>query len=196
MSATHQVQIIITAPHSYCLPSSILPFRHCDRSAHRMAVEIVRALRQEQKIPKQNIKLLLSNVLRSQMDLNRIESKNSDFQQALTPYLQEASVLMDVHSFPLNSDFGLINDVYVLISPDVNPQVQAQSRRLIQELQQAGYRANVHWGAKTVNYIVERANQHENLKSAVLLEVNENLSRGVLHDMASIVANWVVTNTN
>lgn len=143
--------ILLTAPHSFCLPS--IPVRHCDRVAGEAAKKLHSLL--------SNSVLILSTHLRSEVDLNRSESADTDFAK-LIDETQNISLCIDVHSFP---DHKLDdNDVYVL----VNHRDKGLDKVL--SLLHKHIKFNEYQGGKE-NYILEK--MHARGVPAFIMELHE-----------------------
>lgn len=87
------MSIIITAPHSLCYD---LSYRNCD-SASLVASQRLAELLYKFGV---QIKYFPANYHRSEIDLNRLEARNTDYRQSLTSTLEDSALLIDVHSFP------------------------------------------------------------------------------------------------
>lgn len=93
-----QPKILIIAPHSKC--DTDIAQRHCDRRAK----EIAEKLKQVALNLKFDVKLILSDHLRSIHDYNRKESFNTPWRQQIRDYIEDNNdspiIIYETHSFP------------------------------------------------------------------------------------------------
>jgi len=90
---------IITAPHSLCIRSSERTSeRTCDERSEQAAKMIQKGF-QDLGVPESNIYLLLSDTIRKEMDLNRIESFTSEWRQKLRNLVSPIDLLKNDFCF-------------------------------------------------------------------------------------------------
>lgn len=94
--------IIITVPHGKC---DNVEKRECDIVARYVANRIYNYLN---NAGIKNIKLYEASIVRSELDLNRIQSRQHQWRRDISDKIKNGDILLDIHSFP-NMSFGSIN---------------------------------------------------------------------------------------
>lgn len=83
-------RVLLTIPHAKCGESGI-----CDKDVLKHAENL------KNELDKLNItnKMIIGNIERTKIDLNRKESKQTDFQKRIDKELDKIDILLDIHSF-------------------------------------------------------------------------------------------------
>ncbi len=171
--SSDDLKIIITVPHSLCFDN--VNFRHCDFLAKRAAQSL------NGIIPYNKI-LLLGSILREHSDLNRKESRSTNYRKHLTSILSNITngILIDVHSFFEGEHNN--NDVVILDDP---PKTKYSSQ-LYQLLKQKGLKTEYFEGKD--NDIIKEARSY-GLK-AVLIEYHEDRPKNI-NKINQVVLSWL-----
>jgi len=181
--------VIITAPHAQCNNNN--PIRNCDILA-KNAANILYSYIKCQKC------LLIGNRYRSDIDLNRPVSRQTDFRLKLTSTITNIMkdnyrpiFLLDVHSFPteIYGNYEVIildNTKY----PDSN---NTYTYRLCSILHEAGIICTKYQGIPQ-NDIVAEGNYYHLL--APLIEFHETLTIPRVHYICTIISQWINTELN
>ena len=157
--------ILITVPHAACPASREDHF--CDYGAVRAALRLERHL---QKCAKLHVHF--GNVDRRICDLNRRQCYHHPWRSAIRSQFPKASLLLDVHSFPPDIDWGEYDVVLLDHAPD-SEKLFNWTYEFAQALTQAGFHIGVFKGAK--NDITIDALAHD-VREVFLIEFNEALS--------------------
>ncbi len=181
------MSIIITAPHSACLKPAL--YRDCDLRAAQSAGLLHDAL----SVVCDDVTLLLSDTHRDKMDLNRAESRDTDWWRRLQKVIEEKAAngpvfVCDMHSFPsadTTSELRHLKAYFLLLEHDIYsfrtgatkyavswPDVSS-GLRVAQDVLGAES-ARVVRGSD-VNAILMETFRHHNV-DGILLEVNEDVS--------------------
>lgn len=172
-SKTGGMKLLITVPHARC-PPNVPPDSHpCDFAAERMAKLI------HQRVP--NSKLLLGDVPRTALDLNRSAARESAYRETLRGLVHEGVTVLDVHSYPRGA--FRTNTETVLLS---NPANRAESASLAEAIQGRGVSTALLRGAR--NDIQQEMTELG--IPALLLEVRED-GAAPLPLVAKAVSDWV-----
>lgn len=174
--------VVITAPHAAC-PTSTLSAaepRECDRAAERMADALHAAL-------PGSVLLKNTDMLRADVDMNRAESRRSEFRRQVAAALKRDTVLIDTHSFP-HGEFGDADVVLMEARRSTPSPVVAELLRCIAEALPSPQR-RVAWvqAHSTVNDIEYSAVMQHRVALAFLLEVHEQLGDAEIRAVASAV---------
>src|SRR5207248_1426846 len=98
----YKMEIILTVPHSSCLNE---PERTCDLIALKAANHLKNALESNA-----TVHLFKADKNRYTIDYNRFQGRFTPWRSQIRKNLKDASLLLDIHSFPNESDsFGLLN---------------------------------------------------------------------------------------
>lgn len=166
--------IIITVPHSVCYTN--INDRHCDTMAQFAAENL------KSKI-KFSVVHLPSNHFRDHIDLNRIESRNTDYRNTLRQHLNSTKFLIDIHSAPP----GVYGVKANLIIIDNSPGTM-YGQNLETYLRQSGINVTRLLGAN-YNDITEEARALG--VPALLFEYEETLNPNEIEAINTAIANWV-----
>jgi hypothetical protein len=172
--------VIITVPHSLCDSSN--PVRNCDTLAYVAAESLY------EKMPYPTW-IFQSNHHRSQIDLNRDVSLETDFRRAISNKMRELKrdgydpiFVLDTHSVEdLAWDHNHLDllDEFTTNTPYV--------RRLAHLLRQDGFDIG-HYQGKD-NSIVQEARRNGLI--SVLFEFNESLPYDILNEITPVIVEWV-----
>jgi hypothetical protein len=124
-----------------------------------------------------------TSVHRDILDMNRIESRGSEFRQKVSAALRQAILLIDVHSFP-PGEFGGA-DVVIMEARRDTPSSAVHA--LLQILRRTPLRIEWTQAHPFVNDIEYSAN----VAIAFLLEVNEALDSTQLASVAKSIHTWL-----
>ena len=97
----HKGPVVITAPHAYC-PVPCKVARQCDCSAGRWASILHQAL---QAAGIESI-LHIAETPRAAMDFNRRRARGTEYREKLRHYMQQARIVLDIHSYPGSPERG------------------------------------------------------------------------------------------
>lgn len=170
--------LIITAPHSLCFIKS--PIRDCDTIAFRASNQLVNQLNGFL------VKYYPSTHLRSEIDLNRPEARNTDYREILSNNMSDCALLIDIHSF---SRAGFGPDVDVVILDDVPGTIYG--KRLYEIMRFHGISVAYMNGAPEINDIVEEARSRG--IPAILIEYMESISRETIDQINNAIIEWIHT---
>jgi hypothetical protein len=172
--------VIITVPHSLCDRSN--PIRNCDTLAY-VAAE---SLYEQMPYPTW---IFQSNHHRSQIDLNRDVSLETDFRRSISSKMRELKragydpiFVLDVHSVKDGAwDHNHLDllDEFSTNTPYVN--------RLAHLLRQSGFDIG-HYAGKD-NSIVQEARRNGFI--SVLFEFNESLPEWRVDEITPVIVEWV-----
>lgn len=172
--------VIITVPHSFCNSSN--PVRNCDTLAAAAAESLF-------KIMPYPTWIFRANQPRSQIDLNRDVSLQTDFRRAISAKMRQLKqqgynpiFVTDIHSVKDGAwDHNHVDllDEFTTNTPYVN--------RLAQLLQQSGFNVG-HYQGKD-NSIVQEARRNGFI--AVLFEFNENLPEDIVDEITPVIVEWI-----
>lgn len=172
--------VIITVPHSLCFKTRSDDDSHtCDYAAESSARIIFDNLKTPDKY------IVLNNIPRYECDMNRFESRKTNFRKEIRRKFKEANYLFDIHSFPEMKKEPFINDVYVI--DDTNPPTKL-SHNLVDYLIDSGYRCKLYNGSG-VNDITNEAK--ENGLQAVLIEISEDLSYNIRVKLCKQISSFI-----
>lgn len=185
------MKVLITVPHGACFTRE---FRDCDTRAFEAAKMLEKILK------KANVNVLVvanTNIPRSQVDMNRLISRSTQWRQTLTKILRTQSFdyIIDMHSFPNGSPWGKRRDLNLELLYDA-----AQFPRWLSELvKKLGSFASLDVGV-TNDIMDEVLSRRSNIKRnrVFLLEVNENhdvLLERHLSTYMHILANFMLNST-
>lgn len=153
--------LIITAPHSFCHPA--LPYRNCDRVA-LLASDHLASYQFNGSVTR----YFPANHHRAEIDLNRSVAKNTDYRRKISQALEDAQLLIDIHSAPLHG-YEIDADLIIL---DNHPGTW-YGKLLYETLKHQGISVGYLFGAN-YNDITEEARK-KNIP-AILLEYAEYLT--------------------
>jgi hypothetical protein len=171
------IDLIITSPHSFCLPN--IPYRHCDTVAYAAATDLIKF-----GFGKATFKYFPSTYPRWQLDLNRAVSYNSDYRRNVRAEFPYAKLLVDVHSFPRKA-YGPDVDLVVLDNVPGTWYGKQLYKLLVSNNISVAYIPG-----STINDITEDA-RHNDIP-AILLEYGEFLNLTQIDHINQVVRPWIV----
>lgn len=184
--------IIITVPHAYCYRALT---RVCDRNAENLARSLENYF-VSHGVP--TAVFINHEVRRSDMDMNRDESLNTQFRMSITKRIRELTgtnnggvFLFDAHSFPsYDTDFGKYDFIILDMSryfPEFSWLLSVENK-MLENIRRVGYRTKLKQGSKE-NSIVFHA--MELGAPGILLECNEDLTREDLNNIVTAMFSGV-----
>jgi len=191
MSNKEDVQVLITVPHGDCNKDS-LTNRKCDRVAFTVASMIRTSLEEIGILP-----YFYSNtdIPRQEMDMNRKSSRGSHFRQSITEVLKymasvdKLAYVFDIHSFPQRGKFP----IYFIIH---------NTREIVDQATSLGSILTIEMGFKIGIYIINsecdiitQAHDHAPGAFPFLIEINEDVTNGVITRLGKNIAKWVALKT-
>lgn len=163
---------IITAPHASCPPKHE-EMHLCDLKAEVLAKSLKTG----------SDEILIGDIPRNNVDLNRDASASTEFQKKLTAKLEDGhAILLDAHSFPPGSHQYGNNDVALLFNHV--PHAQRFAMMVADELTWKGYQTMVDQ-RHDYDYNVARVEAHG--MPGVLIEVNEMLRDAQVKEVAETI---------
>lgn len=169
--------IIVTVPHSLCLSDTL--GRNCDTLSLLASYNLVDKLTAK-RLP---VVYLPGNYHRSEVDLNRIYSRHTDYRQRLSSLLYSCSLLIDIHSFERNG-FGSDVDLVIL---DNEPGTQ-YGIRLYNILKQKNVSVDYILGAD-YNDITQQGRQ--NGVPSILIEYGEFMKVTTVDHINNCILSWI-----
>lgn len=161
------MKILITVPHSYC-PESLT--RICDTRALDAAHMLAKLFHDAGA---QVTLYTNTNVLRSNFDLNRTKSRSHPWRQKLDLLiLKKPSLVVDVHSFPLQHTWGGQHLLKVEILYDLKTHETSLPSWLTRVIHDQP--KGLGWGLGIHNDIMDRVTELSPTTPRFLLEVNES----------------------
>lgn len=152
----------------------------CDYSASIAADKIFSKIKTPNKL------IIKSNVPRSIYDMNRIQSRETDFRRRIRSRFPEINLLFDIHSFPFSQDYPLFhNEVFII---DDTPGFTELSRRIFDILKRSGFKCELVIGSG-VNDITNEAKN--NGINSILIECNEDLQDRRMNELTSVIADCI-----
>lgn len=182
--------VLITVPHYTCIFHKGMVFNHnCDKKAELLADMI------SQKLSENNIKtkILLGGINRTIIDLNRFESRHTNFRKKIRSIVENALpsriVLLDCHSFNENHTFfeRYVNPDFVIISDNLK-KFKSAVLKLRDMLEETGIKTNVLSGIK--NDIIDEF--EDKVFIPVLLEASENLDIEKMNNISATIKDWIM----
>ncbi len=160
-------KILITVPHAAEAPSG--PNQHeTDIAAMPLANAISGQLKAEGK----NSQVIVGEINRAFMDLNREEAENSDFHQKIDNALPNTDILLDIHSYPTwHPDWGEAQ-VVLFTSPTYPKEVKRNTMMLANHLGSSGIKVLIDL-ADHRNYIQTKG-AGAGVEQSELIEVRED----------------------
>lgn len=168
--------LVVTAPHSVCFPQ--LQYRHCDTVAYLASSRLVKLCSQDTYT-----KYFPSDTPRWVTDLNRPIAANTKYRQQVRNALNEAKLLIDVHSAP-RGVYGTDADLVIL---DNEPETW-YGHTLFDIVKHNSISVAYRLGAK-YNDITEEARRHG--VPAILLEYGEFLDTPAIDQINQSICEWV-----
>ncbi len=171
--------IVITVPHAACLESN------ADHNCDELAPMVARIFSEEiHDVP---FSMLLGNINRNVCDLNREESRDTDFRKMLRRYFEvEPGFLFDIHSFPAD-DPGEYEGVDVAIATN-----EADMEEYLCPLSDFLYSQGInnHVVAGITGDIIEEAKEYD--IESYLFEFNEALSEDEIRPIVKAIVAYFV----
>jgi hypothetical protein len=178
--------VVITVPHYTCLSNK---FHDCDKKAEALADMIY------EKLSEVNIdtKVFLGGINRTKIDLNRFESRHTNFRKRIREYIEKAKgkvILLDCHSFDkTHTFFEKYKDPDFVILSDNLKKFGPYVFKLRDMLEEAQIKTNVLSGIQ--NDIIDEFEANSKVTS-VLLEVSEVISDKKLNIISDTIKNWIL----
>lgn len=163
-------KILIIAPHSKC--NNISDERHCDIRSK----EIAEKFEEIAKNAGYDVKLILSDELRSKYDYNRVESVKTSWRQTIRDYIEEnietPIIIYETHSFPTTGTEFDDNSQMALLSID---EYYYDTKKLHDYLiNEAGIKLSKKINNTRIINLMIDTSQYPNIKHHFLLEFNED----------------------
>jgi len=132
-------------------------------------------------------KLIVGNIQRDKIDLNRPEAKSTDFIKEIKDSIKVGNIVLDIHSYPpdTETDDWHKYDVVILVVKGVSD--IALARKLRKKLGEK-YKAKI-TSASVINYVQEVAKKKKG--RPILIEVNEKHGHDELGKIAKIISRVV-----
>ena len=159
--------IVITVPHALHAGPDVEE-HWCDWSAAPAGRQIDKIMSKDHKTI-----LHLADKKRTEIDYNRVASADTKWQYRLDDYIEKASMLLDIHSFPPDDVMWAGYDFVLFNSSEWPQQRQMEQAKLQDHLVKKGYKVFMDI-ADHRNYIQEKG-----IKAGIpsfLIEFNEELS--------------------
>lgn len=191
--------IILTTPHETCIDHIN---HYCDYYANKLAMTLKHIF----LFKKYNIKILHGNINRTRIDLNRIQSRNTQFRKKLREIVDNFNIktdshniiyIIDCHSFPFekNGNTFSTNDVKnpqttILYDTDIEEKYANILKTILQKKNiDVTNLPGIH-----NDIIDEFSNIHKhNLHIIpILIEVREDLTDIQLNDIADSINEWII----
>lgn len=171
--------VLLTVPHSHCYESR--SSRHsCDYSASTAADRIF------SKIKTPNKFIIKSYIPRSTYDMNRIQSRHTEFRKNIRSKYPIINCLFDIHSFPYDANYPLFcNEVFII---DDTLGFTDLSKGIFRVLKSKGFKCQLICGSG-VNDITNEAKI--NGIPSILIECNEDLSDRRMNELTSVIADCI-----
>jgi len=160
--------ILMTVPHAAESPTHP-DMHHTDHAAMPLAT----ALSTRMKLEGQPVRLLIGEINRSFMDLNRAQADGSEFHDNLDDALQDCDILLDIHSYPdWHPEWGEAQ-VVLFTNKSYPKSVQANTKKLADHLGASGIKVMIDL-ADHRNFIQTKGAK-AGLKQSELIEVREDM---------------------
>lgn len=180
----NSIFVILTVPHATCTTTSHIN-HSCDFAALSAANELSKAL---ENVGIESL-VLAGDINRGITDLNRMVSRyTTDFREAVRAEVRRRSskreiFVLDVHSYPQNSKWGLYPIVFLYAGGRVPKWADSMGMAIISELQKP---ITILDNLGQINDIQDE--MHSLGVKAILLEFNESNPREVLLRIARSIA--------
>jgi predicted N-formylglutamate amidohydrolase len=176
------MQLILTVPHSFCTVRDTRDNHTCDFTAEKCSA----ILQQEIERAGIHVTRFLSDTWRGFCDENRPHCRWLPFRRRVDASLNDATVLLDIHSFP-PGDYDDKRDEIVLLYVD---QLDEKTRRLVDMLRNQGVYARAIQGA-WYNDVVETSKNR--VYYDLLIEFNEDLPNSRIRLVCSTIVRWLLS---
>jgi len=165
---------VITVPHATCIDTPHHRIMHtCDYIASAVANDLANNLMCGKS------KVFYGDINRSVVDLNRRESRNTEFRKIVRKHFKDEVIVVDIHSYPPYS-FNYGDYDIALISSN-----EKIKKTLKSELERNGYKVGT-FEPSNIDDILTEASEH-GITDSVLIEVNEKY-KGDTNKIAKILA--------
>jgi hypothetical protein len=171
-------KIILTVPHATGENDKEHTY---DKIAKDVAVELDKKLK-EKGI---EVETIIGNIERTDIDLNRPESRDTEFRNKISNAITEDAFLIDVHSFPPDDPSNAPFDVVVYDIPVDRDDIYVADILFI--LNKVGLVAGYHKAYTRDDIVMQMLSEGAN---AVLLEFNENIE-GKIEMIVELVAEGI-----
>jgi hypothetical protein len=172
MAQYKQPKILIIAPHSKC--STEIAKRHCDTRAKEVAENLERVA----KNANYDVKLILSDNMRSLYDYNRKEAFSTRWRQIIRDYIENNAdspiIIYETHSFPPKfTEFAEGSQMALLAIDEYHSGTKKMLDYLIND---AGINVHKNINNTRINNLMIDTSRYSNIKHHYLLEFNEDSS--------------------
>lgn len=178
------MRILLTCPHAYCGNNSIdrnyFESEHfCDLIAEDMTNELYTKLSKNNQVD-----IEIGKTARPECDLNRIQCRNTSFRRKISQKMQNFDLILDIHSYPSNSEYGAYQAV---ILEDRPLSRDLSSYSLYQYLISNGINVGLLQGRG--NDIEDES--HEKGIDSFLIEFDEDMSLKFNQNLINLISEWV-----
>jgi len=163
-------EVIISVPHFKKAPHETVDHEHpYDAAAGNLADHIKFSLTKCLA----DVKIRRGDVPRSEMDLNRRESRDSDWRKKTREDVEKGkTLLVDVHSFGKSSKFAEFDVVVMDKSDSEEKDLQDE---IVDNLKKMGYKVGKYRADPLINDIYRDIVTEQGARDGVLIEMNEDL---------------------
>lgn len=192
--------VILTVPHETCIDHID---HYCDYYANKLAMSLKNVL-----FKKYDITIVHGNINRLQIDLNRIQSRNTKFREKIREIVNQFNIknksnniiyIIDCHSFPFEKsgeyDFATdeVKDPQTTILYDTA--IERKYANILESILRTK-NINVTNLPGIHNDIIDEfsnIHKHDLHIIPILIEVREDLTNKQLNDVANSVDQWITT---
>ena len=167
LNPSSKTNILLTVPHAAESPTN--PALHLTDYA---AMPLANALSGRLKAEGKNAQMIVGEINRSFMDLNRSEATDSAFHQKINNKLAHTDILLDIHSYPTNHPEWGDAQVVLFTSSHYPDEVRKNTMNLANHLASSGIQVLID-GANHQNYIQNKGAAN-GVKQSDLIEVRED----------------------
>jgi len=173
--------MIVTVPHGLCKENYNKKNHLCDLVAKSSGEYIYEGLKKGGI----DVVLLIPEVTREAIDMNREISRNTKFRMEVNEAMKDKLILWDIHSYPAMKDPPFTNDVYILDNLK-NP--KNYSVDLCKRFKDEGFKCEIYVGKN--NDITNLAREKGLI--SLLLEICEDLEKEEREKICSVFVDWVL----
>lgn len=177
------MSVILTIPHAVC--RAYPPVRNCDRVAERAALILAELLDVSF-----DVEVITGNIFRATMDLNRVASINTPFQQEIRAKIKLLTpvFLFDIHSFPPDGN-NFQHTQLTILDESPGTEYGISLRDFMRDKYKEQYTIGYYHGDK--NFIMIQARQMD--IPCLLLEYNESLPDKEIRELSNGVVEWLTS---
>lgn len=185
-SKNRTLLVLLTVPHYMCIPERT---HNCDRKAEFLSDSI------SEKLFRNNIltKIYLGGINRKIIDLNRFESRNTNFRKKIRYTVEKYNgviILLDCHSFDeTHTFFEKYKDPDFVILVD-NLKYFSPASKLRDMLEYRGIKTNLLQGKH--NDIIDEFESNPKVLISILLEVSERLENNKMIIISDTIKDWTL----